>query len=36
VLRVNKSGLQRSLLRLQTANPGVKFVFDYRRSGDAS
>ena len=33
LLKVGKAGLQRSLQELQSVNPGMKVVFDFRSSG---
>ena len=36
LLKVGKAGLQRSLQELQSVNPGMKVVFDFRSSGGMS
>ena len=36
LLKVGKTGLQRSLQELQSVNPGMKVVFDFRSSGRMS
>jgi len=36
LLKVDRTGLRKSLQALEAANPGVMFVFDYRPSGRVS
>ncbi len=36
VLKVQRADLRRRLEEIQTANPGVKVMFDFRPSGDVS